>query len=147
YERAAALGAVVLDGDVRLSADGVLVVHHDDTVDTTTEATGAVADKTYAELFALDHAYRYTPYAADCSDCPEQDYVYRGVRTGRRPPPPGATADDFVIPRARDLFERFGDRFLNLEIKGSGAPAQAAADALIALIVEFHALDRVVVAS
>jgi glycerophosphoryl diester phosphodiesterase len=147
YERAAALGAEVLDGDVRLSADGVLIVHHDPNVDTTTDGTGLVADKTYAELFALDHGYRFTTYAADCPDCPEQDYVYRGIRTGVKPPPPGHVADDFVIPRARDLFERFPDRFLSLEVEGTGAPAEAAADALVALIREFDALGRVVVSS
>ena len=137
YERADAAGAEVLDGDLRLSADGVLVVHHDETVDTTTNGTGPVAEKTYAELFALDHGYRFTPYAADCSDCPEEDYIYRGVRTGDRPAPAGHEPDDFVIPRARDLFEKFPHRFLNLEVEGTGAPAQAAADKLVRLIHEF----------
>jgi glycerophosphoryl diester phosphodiesterase len=147
YERAAALGAEVLDGDVRLSADGVLVVHHDERVDTTTDGTGPVADKSYAELFALDHGYRFTPYAADCPDCPEQDYIYRGVRTGRRPPPAGHVASDFVIPRAEDLFERFPDRYLNLEVEGTGPAAEAAADALIGLIRRHGAVDRVLVAA
>ena len=147
YERADAAGAEVLDGDLRLSADGVLVVHHDETVDTTTNGTGPVAAKTYAELFALDHGYRFTPYAADCSDCPEEDYIYRGVRTGDRPAPAGHEPDDFVIPRARDLFEKFPHRFLNLEVEGTGAPAQAAADELIRLIHEFGAVDRVLVAA
>jgi glycerophosphoryl diester phosphodiesterase len=147
YQRAVAAGADVLDGDVRLSADGVLVVHHDERVDTTTDGTGAVRDLTYAQLFALDHGYRFTPYAADCADCPEADYIYRGVRTGGRPPPAGHVADDFVIPRARDLFEGFGDRWLNLEIEGSGEEARRTADALIALIIELDAADRVVIAS
>jgi glycerophosphoryl diester phosphodiesterase len=147
YRQAVASGAEVLEGDVRLSADGVLVVHHDERVDTTTDGTGNVRDLTYAQLFALDHAYRYVPYAADCSDCPEADYIYRGVRTGDRPPPAGHTADEFVIPRARDLFERFGDRFLNLEIEGTGDEARRAADALIALVTEFQAEARVVIVS
>ena len=39
--------------DVRLSADGVLVVFHDDTLDRMTEATGRVDSKTLAELGKL----------------------------------------------------------------------------------------------
>ena len=55
-----ALGAA-LDGslefvetDIQLSADGVAVIIHDETVDRTTDGTGAVADLTLAQLKALD---------------------------------------------------------------------------------------------
>jgi glycerophosphoryl diester phosphodiesterase len=40
--------------DVRLSSDGHVVVIHDDTVDRTTDGSGAVASMTLAELQALD---------------------------------------------------------------------------------------------
>jgi glycerophosphoryl diester phosphodiesterase len=49
-------GVDVLDLDVRLSADGVLVVYHDDKVDRTTNGTGSVADMTFDQLHALDDA-------------------------------------------------------------------------------------------
>ncbi|MCU0269018.1 MAG: hypothetical protein MUF83_10250 [Acidimicrobiales bacterium] len=147
YERAAALGAEVLEGDVRLTKDGVLVVHHDADVDATTDGTGLVADKTYAELFALDHGYKFTPYRWSCGDCPEADYIYRGVRTGAKPPPAGHTPEDFTIPTARQLFEQFPDAWIDLEIKESGEAARRAADALIALIEEFDAADRTIVVS
>jgi glycerophosphoryl diester phosphodiesterase len=147
YERAHALGAEVLEGDVRLTGDGVLVVHHDADVDATTDGTGLVIDKTYAELFALDHGHKFTPYRWSCGDCPEEDYVYRGVRTGATPPPAGYAPEDFTIPTAEQLFRTFPDAWLDLEIKEEGPAARAAADALIALVREYDAADRTVIVS
>jgi glycerophosphoryl diester phosphodiesterase len=50
----------MIELDVRASADGHCVVIHDATVDRTTNGTGAVAEKTLAELQSLDAAYRFT---------------------------------------------------------------------------------------
>jgi glycerophosphoryl diester phosphodiesterase len=47
-------GLDVIELDLHLSKDGVLVVMHDAEVDRTTDGTGAIADKTLAELRALD---------------------------------------------------------------------------------------------
>lgn len=52
--------ADMLELDVRASADGHCVVIHDDTVDRTTNGTGAVASMTLAELRALDAAWHFT---------------------------------------------------------------------------------------
>jgi glycerophosphoryl diester phosphodiesterase len=46
-------GADGLELDVRLSSDGVVVVHHDETLERTTRGSGPVADKTAAELLDL----------------------------------------------------------------------------------------------
>lgn len=147
FKRAAALGVEVLEGDVRLTGDDVLVVHHDATVDATTDGTGRVDEKTYAELHALDHGYKFTPYRWSCGDCPEEDYVFRGVRTGAKPAPAGYGAEDFTIPTAESLLTTFPDLYLDLEIKESGEPARRAADALIALVEKYDAADRVVFVS
>ena len=53
-EAALASGLEFVETDVQLSADGVPVLMHDETVDRTTNGTGAVADLTLAELRALD---------------------------------------------------------------------------------------------
>jgi glycerophosphoryl diester phosphodiesterase len=53
--------AAVIEFDVHQTADGHLVVIHDETVDRTTEGTGAVASKTLAELKSLDAGYCATP--------------------------------------------------------------------------------------
>ena len=60
FEHAVALGADVLELDVRSSADGAIVLMHDDTVDRTTDGSGAVHDLSLAELRALDAGYRFT---------------------------------------------------------------------------------------
>jgi len=52
-------GVDMLEMDVRLTADGHVVVIHDDTVDRTTDGSGAVRDMTLAELRGLDAGYRF----------------------------------------------------------------------------------------
>jgi glycerophosphoryl diester phosphodiesterase len=54
FRRAAELGAEWVELDVRLSADGVPVVFHDDALDRTTNGRGPVADMTLDGLKALD---------------------------------------------------------------------------------------------
>ncbi len=120
-------GANMLELDVRLTADGVLVVHHDDTVDRTTNATGPVAALTLGELQALDNAYWFSPECWPCQDRPVEEYVYRGIRTGEVPPPEGAVPDDFAVPTLRQVVERFPTMPLDIEIKGSGFPGAATA--------------------
>jgi glycerophosphoryl diester phosphodiesterase len=61
FAQAVALGVDALEFDVRLTADGVPVVHHDPTVDRTTDGTGPVAALTLAELRRLDAGARFTP--------------------------------------------------------------------------------------
>lgn len=146
YVDASLSGVDVLDLDVQLSADGVLVVHHDATVDRTTDGTGDVADMTYEELFALDNAYWFTD-TCTCPDQPEEDYVYRGIRTGDREPPEGYSPDDFAISRMIDVLERFPDHVLNIEIKGSFPDGVAAAEELADLLTEYDRLDAAVVTS
>ena len=53
FRAAIAAGADLTELDVRLTADEQLVVIHDETVDRTTDGTGAVAELTLAELQAL----------------------------------------------------------------------------------------------
>ncbi|PZH04101.1 glycerophosphodiester phosphodiesterase [Streptomyces sp. NTH33] len=47
-------GLDVIELDLHLSKDGALVVMHDPKVDRTTDGSGAIADKTLAELRSLD---------------------------------------------------------------------------------------------
>lgn len=54
FQEAVTLGVDVLEFDVHLSADGVPVVIHDDTVDRTTDGRGPVADLSFAALRKLD---------------------------------------------------------------------------------------------
>jgi len=54
-------GADILETDARLTADGYVVLFHDETVDATTDGTGKVADLTLAELQKLDAGYDWSP--------------------------------------------------------------------------------------
>jgi glycerophosphoryl diester phosphodiesterase len=54
FRRAVADGCDEIEFDLRVTADGELVVMHDATVDRTTSGTGEVASLTFAELRALD---------------------------------------------------------------------------------------------
>ena len=47
-------GADYIEFDVRQSADGVLYVIHDDTVDRTTNGTGLIAEMTSEQIDGLD---------------------------------------------------------------------------------------------
>ncbi len=57
---AASLGAAYLELDVHASRDGVIVVHHDVTIDRTTEDSGPIKDRTWADVERLDAGYRFT---------------------------------------------------------------------------------------
>lgn len=54
-------GADVLELDVRPTRDGEVVVIHDATLQRTTDGSGAVAERSLAELQALDAGYRFSP--------------------------------------------------------------------------------------
>jgi glycerophosphoryl diester phosphodiesterase len=54
FDRGLAAGADGLELDVRLSRDGVVVVHHDPLLDRTTRASGPIGQRTAAELAELD---------------------------------------------------------------------------------------------
>ena len=53
FDHGVALGADGLEFDVHLSSDGVVVVHHDDTLERTTPGRGRVANHTASDLAAL----------------------------------------------------------------------------------------------
>ena len=57
FDRGLALGADGLELDVHLSRDGVVVVHHDRTLERTTNLAGTVADRTADELARADAGY------------------------------------------------------------------------------------------
>ena len=61
FRKGVELGASMLELDVHLSADGELVVIHDETVDRTTDGTGAVGAMTAAEIRRLDAGSWYGP--------------------------------------------------------------------------------------
>lgn len=117
YSEVMLAGADVLETDVYQTADSGLVMLHDLDVDRTTDGTGLVVDLSLAEIGQLDAAYWFVPGAGTPHDRPEEDYIYRGIATGDKPPPPGYTAADFRIPTLEKVLQRFPDTPLNIELK------------------------------
>src|SRR5207247_2373629 len=59
FDNGLALGADGLELDVHLSRDGIVVVHHDPTLDRTTNLTGAIVERTADELARADAGCRF----------------------------------------------------------------------------------------
>ena len=110
--------ADMLEMDVRLTADGRVVVIHDETVDRTTDGTGPVRRMTWARARRLDAGFRFRGLDGDAS------HRGRGVR----------------LP----LFEEVLDAFPDVRIIVEPKAAEAAAP-LVRLIRAARAERRVLV--
>ncbi len=78
FDTGLALGADGLELDVRLSCDGAVVVHHDATVDRTTNGQGEVAAHTADELSRLDAGHHFARTGPDRLH-PAHPYRDRGI--------------------------------------------------------------------
>ncbi len=123
YEGALDAGTDVLELDVHSTSDGELVVLHDDTVDRTTDGTGAVLSLTLAEVKALDAGH-------DFSQDGGATYPYRGTGV--------------EIPTVREVFEAFPDEWYVIELKQE---SPSIAQRLIDLIEEFGLERKVILAA
>jgi glycerophosphoryl diester phosphodiesterase len=118
FDRGLEAGADGLEMDVRLSADGVVVVCHDETLDRTTDASGPVAARTAAELSRVDAGCRFTD------------------ATGRQP----FRGQGIGVPALRDVLRRYPDTPVIVEMKPD---TEAMGGALAAEIAAAGAVDRV----
>lgn len=138
-------GATALELDVHATADGHLVVLHDDTVDRTTQGAGAVNTLTLEQLRSLDAAYRFLP--ADAPADGAGQYPLRGIATGERPPPQGFTPADFTIPLLADVLTAFPGVPINIDIKATAPETRPYEAALAALLADHGRGDDTMVAS
>lgn len=131
YQNAWDLGADMLEGDVHATADGVLVLMHDDRVDRTTDGTGKISSMTFAALRQLDAGYAFT--AKDAEGAAVHPFRGQGV----------------VVPTLDEVLDAFPGALWSIEVKQHDPPiAQAVVETLRA-----HAagagpsLDRIIVVS
>jgi glycerophosphoryl diester phosphodiesterase len=137
-DRALASGADAIELDVHRSADGVLVVSHDATLERTTDGVGAIADASADELAARDAAYAFVPGDGAVVGLHDDAYPYRGK---------GPRDRAFAIATLDEVLERCTGVFLNLDIK-QGAPARPAYEEELARTLRRHGRrDDVIVAS
>lgn len=78
FRLAADMGADAIELDARLTADGAVVVHHDQTLDRTTTGTGRLAQCTRQELQSLDAGVKFGPAFAS-EHIPTLDAVFESV--------------------------------------------------------------------
>ena len=130
----------IFEFDVHLTADGVLVLLHDSTLDRTSDAAEVfgyegveVGTKTLAELKQLNMGAKFE--AADGS------MPYAGLAGDGVPDAVRIT----TLDEALDYLERSGDYRYIIEIKNGGEEGMLAADRLYAALVEYGCLDRAVV--
>jgi glycerophosphoryl diester phosphodiesterase len=122
FRRAAALGVDVLEMDLRVAADGALVVIHDSTVDRTTDGHGPVGALSLAQLQALDAGYRFVDESGG--------HPFRG--TG------------LTVPSFPSVLREFPGIRLNVEMKDFTLKE---ARGLCRLLRQLRAVDRVLVSA
>ncbi|MCK5558529.1 MAG: glycerophosphodiester phosphodiesterase [Candidatus Hydrogenedentes bacterium] len=119
FQLAMELGADEVELDVVRCATGEAVVIHNETVDKTTEGTGAVADKSLAELKELDAGSWF-------------DQRFRGT----------------TIPTLDEVFESLGATLaVNIELKGESLSPDGLELAVIESVRRHGMTDRVIISS
>jgi glycerophosphoryl diester phosphodiesterase len=106
FEASIEAGADWLEFDVRRTADGELVVLHDDTVDRTTNGTGPITDLTLAEAQALDAgAGARIPTVEDVVDLAKRSGVPILPEIKNGPGNPGLAGELVDLLRAKGYLE------------------------------------------
>ncbi len=119
FRLALSQGADAVELDVRLSADGQVVVMHDPTVDRTTNGHGRVAQLTLTELRSLDAGSFFSE-------------KYRGEK----------------IPLLEEVFEAVGRKmFINVELKNSAATCDQLIEKVCGLVKKQGLEKRVILSS
>ncbi len=118
FELAVEQGADAIELDAKLSADGHVVVMHDDTVDRTTDGTGRVESLTLSELTSLDAGVKFSP-------------KYKSQK----------------VPSLDEVLELVGGKILiNIELTNYASPSDDLPDRVVSLVKK-HNLDRSVLLS
>lgn len=122
FRGAIGTGLHYIETDVHRTRDGAIVIHHDSTLDRTTDGTGPIKERTLAELQTLDAGYWFTTDG--------RTYPYRGK--GLR------------IPTFEEALELGDDIHFNVELK-QREPSMV--NEFWQLIQEHGLEDRVLVAA
>ncbi len=119
YEHSMAMGGDVIDADVLITADGVPIAFHDASLDRTTNGTGNVHDKTYAELAALDAGWAFER---------DGDHLFRGL--------------GITIPTIESILMQYPNTLVTLDLKDQRTTA---VEPVCSLIVRLDRTDDVYV--
>ncbi len=142
---------VMLEADVSITADGVVIMSHDTTLDRRTDATGNICDWTYTDL--LEQKVNFGCY--DGWDSTANDTLYTNYDGVAVTPldvsyPEGVEARDdeiFLVTTFEDMLIAFPDTLINIEIKQDGDTGMKALAEALRLVEQYDAFDRVMLAS
>ena len=127
FEGAAMIGVDMLEIDFQLTSDNRLITMHDDTVDRTTNGTGAVINMTLEEILSLDASAKFTNLSG------------------------GNPWNESHLPPVtiEEVLDRFIDspHLLSLEIKNDGEGGKIAAEIMFQEIASRDMEDRIEVGS
>ena len=123
FERAVDLGVDVLETEIHSTADNILVLMHDSTVDRTTNGSGPISAFTLEELKTLDAGYNWS---ADGG----QTFPFRG--------------SGITVPTLEEAFTNLPTVRINIDIKQE---KPSLLGSLCKTIRTFDMVDRVMVAS
>ena len=146
---------VMMETDVSITADGVVILSHDSTLDRKTNVTGNIADWNYSDLIAQKVDFGYTN-PTDENDKLSGERKHFTDDAGIEKFPTDVTYPEGVEPRdnkvflattLEELIVAFPGNRINVEIKQSGDLGLKALKATIGLLEKHDAFDRVVLAS
>ena len=113
------LGADAIEFDAKLSRDGVVVIHHDRTLDRTTDGSGPLSAQSFESLRELDAGMAF-------------HLSFRGER----------------IPTLEEVAQEVGrDLLLNIELTNYAAPFDPLPLRVIEIVRKFRLEDRVLLSS
>ena len=101
FQRTMAMGADVVDIDLRLTNDDVVIAFHDATVDRITGTTGSVRAMTFEQLSGLDAGWSFTTAGGDPAD--SDSHPYRGK--------------NISIPTFESILDEFPTTLLSIDLK------------------------------
>lgn len=145
---AVSVGSDGIELDVHCTADRVLVVCHDATLDRTANVSGAIADMTWEQLQAVDNSHWFLPDVGVLEDVPETEregvradasrFVHRGLA-------PEQSA--FGVAKLDDVLEEFRDVYLNFDIKQTAPEVEPYEQLLSDALARHDRHDDIIVAS
>lgn len=125
FDGAMDIGVDMLEIDVCLTKDDILITHHDLTIDSMSDGSGAVRDYTFEELKAFNFGDGFK--ALDGSFPYKDKYV--------------------AVTRLEDVFSKYPDILYNVELKDKGETGEKAAGILFDLISRYGLESSILVPS
>jgi glycerophosphoryl diester phosphodiesterase len=125
YQSAIDMGVDGLEIDIRMTKDQMLVTHHNESIDQTSNGQGKIRDYTYEELKEYNFGYQFEDLYGN--------HPYRNMY--------------IPLPTLEEVLQKFEHKILILELKDSESWGMRAAEKLAELLKHYSPNSHMVVAS